>query len=98
MKIKPTIGRMVDFWPNGMLNMNTFDPKQPFAAQVVYVWGDTMVNLRVTDHAGNSQPMSSVRLINEGDVVPVDCYYCSWMPYQVHVARKDAAEAPDVVT
>jgi hypothetical protein len=91
--IKPTIGRKVHFWPNGFMPAGLSAPikhqmeYQPFDATVVYVWNDRMVNLRVTDHYGNSTGVTSIRLRQDDDPVP-DGAYAEWMPYQVGQAAK----------
>lgn len=84
--ITPTIGRKVWFRPNGLKSTNAgpievFDEVQALDATIVCVWGDRMVNLRVTDHGGRVHSIRSCTLRQEGDTVPTG-YYCDWMPYQ----------------
>lgn len=96
--IKPTIGRKVYFYdpapdPHAPgVVPKRYDEKQPFDATVIYVWGDTCVNLRVTDHAGNSWVRTSVPLRDpaEGDQHGVE-YVATWMPFQVGQARNAGA-------
>lgn len=103
--IKPTVGRKVWYrHPNGMILIlpdgTQFSPvqngDQPLDATVIYVWGDRMVNLDVTDHAGNRFIATSVTLLQDGDA----CFpgaYAEWMPYQKGQAAKAATVALPVV-
>lgn len=94
--IIPTIGRRVWFWPArnaGQAGFISHDAGTPMDAGVVYVWGDRMVNLDVTDHAGNHHAFTSVTLAQPVDEPPQDGRYCQWMPYQVGQAK-----APVVTT
>lgn len=107
--IIPTVGRVVHFHPGPhdkvrfahIANPHEPDQIQPFAAIVAYVWGDDRVNLTVSDHAGNTHPMQSVKLIQEGEEAPEDLCYCEWMKYQKQVAAGEIApvlhaQAPSV--
>lgn len=86
--IKPTIGRVVWFWPLG--DQTTEDPNaQPLAALVTYVWKDNCVNLMVANRDGMPMSCTSVFLWQgEGSrpVIP----FAEWMPYQISQARKYA--------
>lgn len=102
--ITPTIGRKVWYRHDGFqttdinggqINVVSYD-YQPMDATVIYVWHDRMVNLRITDHAGNTFALSSVHLVQQGDVTP-GYRYCEWMPYQKGQAAKAAATALSVV-
>lgn len=94
--IEPTIGRNVWFRKNASV-LATKSPlvryvsgDQPFDATIVYVHNARLVNLRVTDHAGQSYAITSVPLLQEGDAEPTGMY-CQWMPFQKGQARgKDA--------
>jgi len=96
--IKPTVGRKVWYRPRGISfvqpNGSVFAPSdygaQPMDATVIYVWGDRMVNLDITDHAGNHFIATSVTLLQEGDDEPVGAY-AEWMPYQKGQAAKTEA-------
>lgn len=88
--IKPTVGRVVLFWPSAVDEGE--DTKQPYAATVAYVHSDRMVNLSVADHCGRQYGLASVPLLQEGDERPSGMY-CEWMPYQ-----KGQAPASDQVT
>lgn len=85
--IKPTIGRVVWFWPEGKKS----DDDQPMSAQIAFVHGDRMVNLGYFDHNGVAYAATSVTLVQEGDESPGQ-YYCEWMPYQMGQAKKYEGE------
>jgi hypothetical protein len=91
--ITPTIGRVVWYYPA----LPTFDghpdPEgQPLAAHIAHVWGDRMVNLMVIDANGEIYNKTSVTLVQEGDLAPVEWgRYCEWMPYQKGQAAKTEA-------
>ena len=94
--IIPTIGRRVWFWPvrnAGQFGFISHDEGTPMDAGVVYVWGDRMVNLDVTDHAGNHHSFTSVTLMQPGDEPPSDGRYCQWMPYQIGQAKAPVVTA-----
>ncbi|WP_439624127.1 hypothetical protein [Gemmata sp.] len=88
--IKPTVGRVVLFYPADRLVQD-----QPLAAVVAAVWGDRCVNLGVFHRNGvpMSHPPTSVTLVQPGDVPPSVGAYCTWMPYQIDKAAKQQAEA-----
>lgn len=85
MIIKPTVGRVVWYYPAGHHGDN-----QPLAALVAHVWSDTCVNLAIFDANGSPfvAPPTSVLLIQEGNPVPTGGNYCTWMPYQMGQAKK----------
>lgn len=98
--IKPTVGRKVWYRHDGqtafdvnggMVHPVAYDD-QPMDATVVYVWSDRMVNLRITDHAGNTFSLTSVTLVQEGDHKPSGAY-AEWMPYQKGQSSKAVAAA-----
>jgi hypothetical protein len=97
--ITPTVGRKVWYRPNGAILVlpdgTQFSPvqnsDQPMDATVIYVWGERMVNLDVTDHAGNRFIATSVTLLQDGDAYSPGAY-AEWMPYQKgQAAKADAA-------
>jgi hypothetical protein len=98
--ISPTVGRFVNYWPSQIeldhtdLYFAPGDNKQPFAAQVVYVHSDRMVNLVVADHRGKQFVRTSVPLVQEGDERPElgSQFFCEWMQYQTAQAKKHAEE------
>lgn len=93
-----TVGRKVWYWDNGGLhNAATEDLGQPFDATVCFVHGvavdgNQLVNLSVTDHAGNTFVRQSVelRLPGPADRHFMPAAYATWMPFQVGQARKQA--------
>lgn len=89
--ITPSIGRKVWFYEPS-LNAGIYSADQPFDATVIYVWGPNMVNLRVTDHAGQVSTRTSVPLRDplEGDQHGKE-YVATWMPYQVGQSKPAAA-------
>lgn len=92
--IKPTIGRVVWFHPASNIGESNFAPSPICAAIVAAVHSDEMVNLAVFDSNGVSHSKTSVPLIQDGDPVPEDGYYCEWMPYQKgQAAKTEALEA-----
>jgi hypothetical protein len=98
--IKPTVGRVVLFWPTveyaAQCCMAYGDPSQPLAAIVTYVHGDRMVNLTVHDHNGVPYGVCSVPLVQEDDVARPGAFYCEWMPYQKGQAAKTEAVESDI--
>jgi hypothetical protein len=91
--IKPTVGRVVWFYPSKHDGI-AHEKGKPLAAIVARVWGDRMVNLSVIDHDGNTHARTSVPLKQEGDDdFKVGELYCEWMPYQKgQAAKAEAAE------
>lgn len=83
--IKPTIGRRVWFRCNDSFakekGIYRIDDVQAMDAGIVYVHGDAMVNLIVTDHIGNTHAINSVALVDEADGYSY-AMWCEWMPYQ----------------
>lgn len=65
--IKPTVGRIV--WLYGAAGEN-HDLKQPFAAQVAFVWSDRLINVSYVDHDGIQEPLRSVVLLQDDDPKP----------------------------
>lgn len=101
--IPPTIGRKVWYWPSldqieraqeekGSMP-RVLSAMQALDATIVYVWGDRMVNLAITDHTGLGMALTSVPLLQEGDPIPESGGYAQWMPYQVGQARKDTTQS-----
>jgi len=76
-KIDPTIGRVLWFYPRGVQ-----PPQQPHAAVVAYVHDDGRVNLGALTPDGVSYSATSVLLIQPGVEEPPNGNYACWMPYQ----------------
>lgn len=91
--IKPTVGRIVHYWPS--LRDPGPDPKgQPLAAIVAHVHSDVCVNLSVSDANGYPFNRTNVRLLQAGEDRPDMMGFCEWMPYQLgQAAKTEAAEA-----
>lgn len=93
-KITPTVGRVVWFYPPTGQCSPDFSPPaagQPLAAIVAAVLagcGIDIVNLTVFDAVGTPYPISLVPLIQEGQELPEQGFYATWMPYQVDQAKK----------
>jgi hypothetical protein len=89
--ISPTVGRKVWLRPNGSTQHDgrplAVYSVQPLDATIIYVWGDRMVNLLVTDHGGTQHVFGSVTLVQEGDMTPAFGAYAEWMPYQKSQAK-----------
>lgn len=87
MPIVPTIGRKMYFRGKLLAGEVCNDPSQPFDATVTFVWNPSLVNLRVTDHAGNSFAASLVAVRQENEDAPQG-QYVEWMTYQLGQAKK----------
>ncbi len=92
--IKPTIGRRVWFRCNDSFakekGIYRIDDVQAMDAGIVYVHGDSMVNLIVTDHIGNTHAINSVALVDASDGNS-HAMWCEWMPYQKEQAKSKCA-------
>lgn len=88
--IKPTVGRVVWFYPRGKSERSG---DQPLAALIACVWSDTCVNLAIFDANGQPYPPghTSILLVQEGGPLPDSGPYCTWMPYQQGQAKKTEA-------
>lgn len=91
--IKPTVGRVVWFYPAGHQ-----EGEQPLAAIIAHVWSDTCVNLAIFCRNGSPlpNPPTSILLVQEGNERPSGGHYCTWMPYQIGQAKAQEADAPKV--
>lgn len=90
--IQPTPGRVVWYHPAaGDTGIAINDPSQPCAAMIAYVWHAHMVNLTVSDHNGQAQSRTSVRLLQDGEKPMPGTAYCEWMPFQKGQAAKTEA-------
>ena len=85
--IKPTVGRVVWYWPHKDDHQIVKGGDQPLAAFVSHVWNDTCVNLAVFDANGVAFSRTSVLLVQEGNPVP-DSNFAEWIPYQIGQAKK----------
>lgn len=85
--IKPTIGRVVLYYPSGIQNPGRLPV--PWDAHVARVWNDRLINVGGFDPNGDPYKGTSVILIQEGDTTPVQgtISYAGWMEYQIGQAR-----------
>lgn len=90
--IKPTVGRVVWFYPENDDEHFKDQGKGPFTAMVCKVHGDFMVNLVVFNVYGESEGRLTIPLVQEGQPVPFGAY-AEWMPYQIGQAKKHDAAA-----
>ena len=79
--IKPTVGRVVWFWPSWDEQVHPQVDGQPHAATIAHVHSDTMVNLSVVDASGRQYGATSVQLFDAG-TEQTSGYYATWMPFQ----------------
>jgi hypothetical protein len=95
--IMPTIGRRLWYVPStydrgGMTSkpetIIEASSSQPCDAGVVFVHGERLVNLLVTDHNGNIHKRTSVTLYQPSDTITLtDGGYAMWMTYQQEQAQ-----------
>lgn len=85
--IKPTVGRVINYWPSENDELPG-DDEQPFAMVVVFVHDDHKVNLGGWDHQGNPISRIDVPLVQDTEAKPKDGGYCEWMDYQKGQAAK----------
>ena len=92
--IKPTVGRVVWYWPTSADREDRRSISgQPFAAQICGVHSDTCVNLGITDAEGRYFTRASIPLKQTPRGIGEDgC--ATWMPYQLgRAAKTEQAEA-----
>lgn len=88
--ITPTPGRIVWYRPSEYDRVQMcINDDQPMAATVAYVCSNRMVNLTVSDHAGQTHGRTSVVLMQgDGRDLAGASPYCEWMPFQKGQAAK----------
>lgn len=91
MIIRPTIGRVVWYYPSGKESKSRGD--QPWAALVAYVHSDICVNLGGFDPNGKHFEATSVTLRQPDDADPEAGSFCEWMPFQAAQAAQAAKHA-----
>lgn len=101
--IKPTIGRVVWFWPSpechSQLSLAYSDKTMPLSARVAYVWSDRMVNLAFEDQNGRPFNITSVLLMQGDEEYQPVGSYCEWMPFQKgQAAKQETASQPTPAT
>lgn len=84
----PTVGRKVWYYGQSLIGAN--DRNVPFDATIIFVWTPTMVNLRVTDHAGGVHIKTSIQLRapDAGDAHG-SSNFATWTPHQMREHAKD---------
>lgn len=91
MMIKPTVGRVVLYWPPGsrIKDHEGHPEPQPRVAFIAYVHGDRMINIGFFDQNGVvGDGATSVLLVQEGDDTPGEFEsFCEWMPFQIGQAK-----------
>jgi len=89
--IKPTVGRVVHYYPAADDLGAKPAQGQPLAALIARVWSDACVNLAYMDANGVSYNKTSVLLVQDDDAARPGSGYCAWMPYQKGQAAKTEA-------
>ncbi len=89
--IKPSIGRVVLFWPSESDLMSGIESggDQPLDAHVCHVHSDRMINIGGFDANGKPFARTSVQLLQDDDVAPENDRYACWMDYQKQVAARE---------
>lgn len=83
MIIKPTVGRIVWYYPQG----NTPEVDQPLAAQIACVHSDNNITIGYLDKSGKARSAQEVLLYQEDEMPMPTTNYCCWMPYQKAAAK-----------
>lgn len=98
--IKPTVGRVVWFYPSQNTGEAGFarhaEGGGPYAAFIAHVWSDHLVNLSVLDANGVAHSRTSVPMYHGECDVPEHAF-CGWMPYQKGQAAKTEAAEKELV-
>jgi hypothetical protein len=101
MRIIPTVGRVVLFWPDVHYLEKRPEGEQPQAAIVTFVHGEECVNLAAHRHTGESYAQTSVRL-QQSDSEPLTDPrdpHATWMPFQLGQARAQIPQpSPEFLT
>ena len=86
--IKPTVGRMLHYYPASEDGGAIISFGQPLAATIAHVWNDRCINIAYLDTNGVWRGKTSVLLVHENDEARPGAGYCVWMPYQKGQAAK----------
>ncbi len=84
--IRPTVGRVVHYYPGADEQIHPSVNGQLHAAVIAHVHSERVVNLSVVDANGKQYAATSVRMVQEGDPFP-DGPYCQWMAFQTGQAQ-----------
>lgn len=88
--IKPTVGRVVLFYPGKGDEHFEDQGSGPFAATVCAVHSDFLINVVAFNEFGESEGRLTVTLVQDDDPTPAGAY-ATWMPYQIGQAKKHEA-------
>jgi hypothetical protein len=86
---KPSIGRVVHFWPDHPVDET--DLAKPFPMVIAFVHNECMVNLGGWDHNGDHTSATSVPLLRDGDLIPRGGFYAVWPQHASVVSVKPDA-------
>lgn len=86
--IQPTVGRVVLI---RRPHIHTSAKDQPECGLITYVHSERMINVVGFTWDGAPFALTSLRLKQEGDEVPVGAQHAEWMPYQKGQAAKTEA-------
>jgi hypothetical protein len=89
MRIDPTIGRIVWFFPP--IDGGRHEDGQPFGSMIAGVNDGGTINLQVAARDGSPYGASNVLLVQDGDPIDQDKAHAVWMPYQKGQAAKTEA-------
>ncbi|WP_312903626.1 hypothetical protein [Stutzerimonas nitrititolerans] len=89
--IKPTVGRVVHYFPAMLDEGAKPEPGSPLAAIITRVWTDTCINITYFDANGVAFGKTSVLLVHDDQQPAPDGAYVAWMPYQKGQAAKTEA-------
>lgn len=78
MRIEPTIGRVVHFFPH----VDSAPDPLPFAALLAGINDGGTINLAVFARDGSTYPVQGVKLLQGDEPAPVEGHYAAWMPFQ----------------
>lgn len=81
--IKPTVGRVVWYYPDGAM---AFPGDKPRAAIIAHVHNDRKINIAWFGRDGSPNQAQGVPLLQDDDPAPNNDEFCQWMPYQKDVA------------
>lgn len=93
--IEPTVGRIVLYRPHADELKHIPSPPapgQPLAAMVAGVQSPRVINLMVSDAAGNPFSRQSVFLLQDDEAAPTDHSYAEWPHQKGQAAKTEAAE------
>lgn len=91
--IQPTPGRVLWYYPSkdektGLHLPFLLHGEGPLAASIAHINPNGTLNLGVLDSSGNHHSRQGIVLVQDGEDVPAEDAYATWMPYQVGQATK----------